>query len=331
MADTNRFATLDALRGLAAIGVMLFHAFPTGPLAATGGYLAVDLFFMLSGFVIAHAWEERLRQGHGARAFLVARAIRLWPMLLLGALLAIALHGGHAGLLLLLPNPLSPTLLYPANPPFWSLLFEVLAYLLFARFGARMGTAGLALVAGASGVTLAAFALAGPAMLVDFGADWRTLGPGLARLGFAFPLGMLVYRLRARQGLAHHSDPRAWLLMAALAVVMMAVPWRGSTAAPWGLAAILLAFPALLWLATCWDLPTPRITAWLGDMSYPLYCIHVPLLGLAATEGPVRPWACLALVLLAWGLDHLWDRPARRKLTALAAGVRGQTRIGIST
>ena len=105
MAERNRFVTLDALRGIAAIGVMLYHSMPDSPLVIPGGYLAVDLFFVLSGFVIALTYEDKLRDGMTPREFLALRAIRLWPMLLVGAGLGIALYGGHAGMLFSVAEP----------------------------------------------------------------------------------------------------------------------------------------------------------------------------------------------------------------------------------
>ncbi len=89
--DTRVFHTLDALRGIAAIGVVIFHMGGTfEPLATPGGYLAVDLFFMMSGVVLSHAYEARFRAGMGTLEFMRLRLIRLYPLYLLGLLLGIA-------------------------------------------------------------------------------------------------------------------------------------------------------------------------------------------------------------------------------------------------
>ena len=89
------FHTLDALRGIAAIGVLVFHMGPIfTPIAAPGGYLAVDLFFMMSGVVLSHAYEARFRAGMGTLDFMRARLIRLYPLYLAGALLR---HRGGIG------------------------------------------------------------------------------------------------------------------------------------------------------------------------------------------------------------------------------------------
>jgi peptidoglycan/LPS O-acetylase OafA/YrhL len=82
----HQFVLLDGLRGVAALAVVVTHAlyfFPPTPMA----YLAVDFFFMLSGFVLAHAYGERLRQGMTAGRFMAIRLIRLYPLYALGSAL----------------------------------------------------------------------------------------------------------------------------------------------------------------------------------------------------------------------------------------------------
>src|ERR1700754_1815377 len=96
----HRYHTLDAMRGVAALSVLLYHWRPQLPWILFGsGYLAVDLFFLLSGFIIAHAYDEKLAKGLGFLDFLALRLMRLCPMLAFGtaigfALLAVqSLHG----------------------------------------------------------------------------------------------------------------------------------------------------------------------------------------------------------------------------------------------
>jgi peptidoglycan/LPS O-acetylase OafA/YrhL len=326
MAERNRFVTLDALRGTAAIGVMLYHSMPDTPLPIPGGFLAVDLFFVLSGFVIALTYEAKLRDGMRMREFLTLRAIRLWPMLLIGALLGIGLEGGHAGMLFLLPSPYSDTL-YPSNPPLWSLLLEGLAYVGFASFAHRLSDRKLVVLAAVSGVTLAGYALHSSARLHEFGGFWSTLPAGLARVGFSFTAGMLIYRWRKHDGLQHSRDWRAALLPAGLLGLMLFMPF-GETG---GLLAILVVFPALVWFASKWELPAPRAGALLGALSYPLYCIHMPILAVTAANGAARPWVWALLIAASVLLDRWWDRPVRRGLISLRTRSARQTRIGIST
>jgi peptidoglycan/LPS O-acetylase OafA/YrhL len=263
----------------------------------------------------------------GTREFLTRRAIRLWPMLLVGALLGIVLFEGHVGMLFLLPSPYSNTL-YPANPPLWSLLLETLAYLAFAKFACRLRSRSLIVIAGLSGAALAEFALHDSGRLHEFGAFWSTLPAGLARVGFSFTTGMLVYRLRKRNGLQRNRDWRAWLLVGGLAGVMLFMPDSDQIG---GLLAILVIFPALLWLASKWELPLPGIGQLLGALSYPLYCIHMPILALTASHGLARAGVWVMLIITGLMLDRWLDRPLRRWLINGRARSAAQTRIGIST
>lgn len=76
--EARVFHTLDALRGIAAIGVVIFHMqLAFNPIRAPGGYLAVDLFFIMSGVVLSHAYEGRFRAGMGTVEFMRVRLIRL--------------------------------------------------------------------------------------------------------------------------------------------------------------------------------------------------------------------------------------------------------------
>ena len=300
----DRFATVDALRGVAALAVMLFHADIGGVFAFHGGYLAVDLFFALSGFVIAHSYAPRLGAGMGFAQFMRLRVARLWPMLLVGALLGIVLHGGHAGMLFLLPNPLSPTMLYPANPPFWSLLLEMIAYAALALLWGRIGARGLLAIIAASAAVLV-FSARGAVPIEGLGAQWDAFWPGLARLGFAFGIGVAIWHLR-RHRTQRRRSMGAWLIPAAFAAIA-GIIGQGDGAA---LAVILLAVPALTWLATCWEVPHRRAAAVLGDLSYPLYCIHVPLLATAAGLGLEIAMLCALPVAALW-LDRAVDARAR--------------------
>src|ERR1700712_1409072 len=87
----RRYHTLDALRGLAAIAVVGFHISQVKlePVLVPYGYLAVDFFFVLSGAVVAHAYEKQLRAGLSWQAFFVKRVIRLYPLALLGTALGL--------------------------------------------------------------------------------------------------------------------------------------------------------------------------------------------------------------------------------------------------
>lgn len=316
-ATPQRFATIDALRGVAAICVMLYHAGEDFPLHMSDGYLAVDLFFALSGFVIAHSYGTRIDNGLGFNAFMRLRAARLWPMLILGALLGMGLHGGHAGMLFLLPNPKSPDMLFPTNPPFWSLLLEMVAYAAFVLLWTRLGWRGLGIILVSSAIVLA-ISSTGDVRFEHFGAGWATVPQGLARLAFAFGSGVAIWSIRVKWPEPCRTSLVAWLVPLAFALIALFASETNLIA----LMVCLIAVPTLVWWASRFEVPHTRLAAGLGDLSYPLYCIHMPLIATAAAAGWKGPMV-LALPAIALLLDRTVDRRARaafkRILTAQAA------------
>jgi len=309
----RHFATLDAMRGVAAIVVMMWHS-TTQPLSVPGGYLAVDLFFAISGFVMALTYEESLRQGMTARRFLALRAARLWPMLALGSLLSIVLMNGWIGMAFLIPDFRGPTALFPSNPPYWSLLMEAAAYAAFAFGGARLSTRQVAGVALAAGLALA-LAAAGDRPFHEFGSFWATIPQGLARVAFSFSIGMLIYRLRAASGLPQATALVAWLLPLVMVPVALLVAIPGQLAP---LLVILLLLPVALWLGSRWEVPHARLAAALGALSYPLYCVHMPGLWIGQHFALPEPITWCALIVLSLALDKWLDRPMRAWLRAWA-------------
>ena len=144
-----RYATLDGLRGVAAVLVLCYHthAFQGSAAIAPHGYLAVDFFFMLSGFVIASAYQEKLRAGLPVVDFFRLRMIRLYPVALAGILLgAVKLVSQYAispaqsepaqwiALAVFLNALVLPVVsethfsgaLFPTDGPVWSLFYELL-------------------------------------------------------------------------------------------------------------------------------------------------------------------------------------------------------------
>lgn len=149
------FVGLDGLRGTSAAIVVIFHlqsGRSLDDLTFPAGYLAVDMFFMLSGFVIAHAYEERLKSDLTFARFAGLRAIRLYPLYILGCALLLGhavLQAAYAGELwrarefvyalpyavALVPNfPAGPAGWFKLNPPAWSLFYEWVYNLLYAAF-----------------------------------------------------------------------------------------------------------------------------------------------------------------------------------------------------
>lgn len=329
----GRLHTIDAMRGVAAIFVVVGHAAVLlGLQHIPRFWLAVDLFFLISGYVLGAIYEPRFRAGLSLRDFLVARIVRLYPLYLLG--LAIGLLGGGIALALG-KGPLSPTQfataaltglfmlpsptwsaedsLFPLNFPAWSLFFELCANLVLALGWRRMGQPVLVAIVVASAVAIAVSGSTGN------GQDWGSFWWGFPRVGFSFFLGVLLQR---RRRAATGRSPLAWLAVAAI-VLLLAVKLPGVFA--FDLLTIFVAFPLLVWFAASVEPPWPAIASALGALSYPLYVIHVPLLSIVTRavifigERPeaLAPWIGLATIAALCGaalwLDRAYDEPVRRR------------------
>jgi peptidoglycan/LPS O-acetylase OafA/YrhL len=300
-----------------------------------GAYTAVDLFFLMSGFVIAQAYEGRIRTT-GLRPFLRARLVRLYPTYLLSLLILPAYcaasfvrHGvwvvppgdilaSLGASLFFLPSHLPWTrlwdekLLFPLNGPAWSLMLEMAVNLAYALALPWLSRRALVFIVLASGALLVAADL--HLQGLDLGWGWPTLGWGVPRVAFSFFLGVLVQRTK----LAAPAVPPV-LVLAAVPLLFYAPP----------ILAILLGYPLLLIAATRAGAPASRVMAAMGALSYPLYALHFPLLHWTGwlLAGRLPAWgsipASVALVLAgAWLALELWDEPVRRRLSVRAAAHR---------
>lgn len=304
-----RFNTLDGLRGFAAILVLFFHLGPQAPIDAAAGYLAVDLFFALSGFVIAHAYEPRLRAGLPLREFVVRRLIRVYPMALVGAAIGVLLSGRYLWSLLLVPHfgGLGP--LYPNNVALWSLALELVVNLAYGLVATRIGWRGLTCIAAVSGAVLIRGAF--EYQYGGIGPFWNSFGYGVARTVFFFTLGVVMYRLHTRFAVRRRETRLAWLLPLALVLLLTQMPANRNE---WILTAAFVLLPAILWLGTIWEASGNRLFAEMGGLSYPLYCIHLAVIH--AYDGVAEPPAYLWIVLVAaaWWLNSRVDEPIRRAI-----------------
>ncbi|URV26978.1 acyltransferase family protein [Burkholderia gladioli] len=346
-----KYANLDAIRGLAAILIvfrhapLLFHS-PSFPQS----YLAVDLFFAISGFVVANAYEARLRSGAlGFLAFAKLRLIRLYPLYLIAIVLGLASHfvamahlHQHGRplpslfattlfvLLSLLMLPSRATPLYLVNNPAWSLFYEIVANLAFAAIVRRAVPRILVLAMIPCAIVMLRYALDHHG--IDEGWDLGKWYLALARVGFSFSAGALLFRLR-RGGPRPASAAVSLLALAAVLLMLCAkIPprWAG----PAAIAEVFVAIPLIVHAATSFEPPAWLAPAFetLGRVSYGLYILHVPVLLLAyrllephrhAVYGKPALAAFVAgmLVLVAL-LDRYVDaplrawlsRPARRRL-----------------
>jgi peptidoglycan/LPS O-acetylase OafA/YrhL len=276
---THRFVVLDGCRGLAALSVVLYHAGTARGLPWLGGraYLAVDFFFVLSGFVLAHAYEPRLRvRSLSPLEFYGIRFRRLWPMAIIGTLLGVALLGSRSWstllalvfAALLLPDLQPGASAFPLNPPQWSIFLEIAANYLYALIAPRLMRRVLLSAVGVSALWLAVDTLrAGDANHID-----------AARVMFGFFVGVAIYRV-------WHAGVRvntasATLVAIALAVCLFAPAMPHIGVAATDAATQLLAFPLLVWLGASASVG-PRVSRACeiaGVASYPLYALHYPVL-----------------------------------------------------
>jgi peptidoglycan/LPS O-acetylase OafA/YrhL len=339
---SGRFHSLDAMRGIAAIAVVVFHVSWVLHLDAwPQSYLAVDFFFALSGFVLAHAYEDKLKTSLSAWRFIKMRIIRLYPLFALGiafgAIVTMAriiiLGPGDMrpidAVLTFVPNSImlpafnthAPFELFPFNLPDWSLFFELFINIIFAWLLFRLSSAAVSAFCGAAAVAcLYGVFLIGNA---NGGAWWPTATLGLLRVCFSFPLGVLfarAYRSRLRQ-----RSPIAILIIAGLAVALLAVV-PGRFAWTYDSVAIFLLLPLLLWFGATNELPKSfeKVSAILGDVSYPLYALHFPLLQIFAyifarkQQLPLIPMAIAFIAgafVFSWILELYFDAPVRKWLS----------------
>jgi peptidoglycan/LPS O-acetylase OafA/YrhL len=334
------FLTLDGLRGVAAVFVAMRHTAFFHSLGVHGGYLAVDLFFALSGFVIAHAYERRLAAGMGAGRFLALRYLRLWSVYAIGACLGLAAALCHALpgrdnlspaevarvaplALAMLPGPAIRQMLYPVDSVAWSLALELLVNLAYGFTWRWLRD--LRVLGGV--IAVSALVLIGTAAWfgkLDVGFNWHNAWGGLPRVAFSFTAGLAVYRVWQRWPLALRVT--AWAPLALLPLLF----WKPLDTVVYPLVCVILIFPPLIVLSA-WTQPgrlSAPLFAWLGAASYPLYALHRPagelvILGLRrAIPGSVRweawlgaPYMALAILVCVL-IERYYDRPVRKALTA---------------
>lgn len=308
---------LDGLRGVAAILVLWYHIFEGYAFAAGApiiemsnhAYLAVDFFFILSGFVIAYAYDDRIGKSMPLGNFFKRRLIRLHPMVVLSAVFGVITFfiqgsvqwdGTHvmtsavmiALLCAMFFIPAVPGCCYeirgngemfPLNGPAWSLFFEYIGNILYALFIHRLSNKALAVWTALMGIGLGFFTLTDFSGYGNLGVGWTLdatnfIG-GLLRMLFPFSLGMLVFR---------HFKPikirGAFWICSLILFVLFHVPFiPGLTPICYNglfeMICIAFVFPVLVWLGasgSTTDKFSSGVCKFLGDISYPVYIIHYP-------------------------------------------------------
>jgi peptidoglycan/LPS O-acetylase OafA/YrhL len=350
-AKKHAFHALDALRGVAALAVVIFHFGRMLPIMSgthpwfASGFLAVDLFFLLSGFVIAYAYEGRLRSGLRAGQFFKLRLIRLLPMIWIGVLLGVAQAAAHgegspaqiagslAFNLLALPSLTSwYQNLYPLNAVEWSLTAELLANLIYAVLFPWLRTRVLVAwtILSAMFVVITAFAFG--TLNVGYFVE-NSLG-GLARVSFSFPLGVILFRTRERwKGLVPSLHPAASL---AALMLILTMPFPDAYRMHFDLVFALIVSPVLVMLLSENEVSSTFVplAAALGTISYPLYATHFPLHGIleAVNErmhihtARIAALVIVGCILLAWLLAVTYEPRVR---SFLASRFPARPRAGV--
>ncbi len=294
----QRFDALDALRGISALLVCLFHFPASGWISQNplvhSSWLFVDFFFLLSGFVLAHSYAPRLMAGMSMAQFTLLRFMRLYPLHLFVLLLFVAVEivgalwlgrfmdrPAFSGSTSLSALSLNLLLLHSFglhnglswNAPSWSIAAEFWVYLLFAlvilRFRHRLNLAALALVI--ASVTFLFYANAN-----GINSTWRF---GFVRCVYGFFLGVIGYSLWRRWGAPTDHLPPSWRSLAEIAgsivtvaLIILLAQGRISLLLPLVFLGQILLFSGSGGLLT--RALNTRLLLHLGAWSYGIYMVH---------------------------------------------------------
>jgi peptidoglycan/LPS O-acetylase OafA/YrhL len=369
--DTKpHYALLDGLRGVAALLVVIYHIFEGFAFAETTngegsglistlnhGHIAVDFFFILSGFVISYAYDDRW-QKMTLGGFFKRRLIRLHPMLVMGAVIGTItfLIGGReqwdgtmtsiggVALALLLTALMIPALpgsihevrgngeMFPLNGPQWSLFFEYIGNIIYALIIRRLSTRLLAVLVAllaALHTWIFVWDLSGyDSVGIGWTIDTINFWGGLVRMLFPFTVGMLLARTFKPRKIKY-----AFWICSAILLATFAVPYIASEGALslnslYEVVCIAFVFPIIVWMGACGPAEgsTGRISGLLGDLSYPLYIVHYPVMYLfyawlidkhfySFEDTLLMPAIVVAVsIALAYACLKLYDEPVRKWL-----------------
>ena len=367
--DTKpHYALLDGLRGVAALLVVWHHVFEGYQFAGNKpviefinhGYLAVDFFFILSGFVIGYAYDDRWGKSFTIKEFFRRRLIRLHPMVVMGAIIGFVAFavtgferwdGTHTTLMASLMALLAAVFMLPAlsgmmrevrgngemfplNGPCWSLFFEYFGNVVYAFVLRFMPTRLLGSLAVLLCCALAWFAVSDPSGYGCLGVGWTVdavnMSGGMLRLMCPFTVGMFMSRvfrpMKVRGAF--------WWCTVVLALLFHVPYIEGNGVVclngVFEAVCIIGVFPVLVWLAasgSTTDRMSTRICSFLGDLSFPLYIVHYPLMYVFylwmmktgqytfAETWQMALLVCAASVLLAWLCLRFYDVPVRKWLS----------------
>ncbi|EFG84526.1 acyltransferase [Novacetimonas hansenii] len=340
----KHFVALDGLRGLAAISVVIFHFMEMAILDYTKnfighGFLAVDFFFCLSGFVMGYAYDDRIRT-LGFIRFVRHRLIRLHPMVVFGAVLGLlaflfdpfmpvpASYGVGRITMLFLTTLLVvpyPTMverthnLFGLNAPEWSLFWEYIASIVYALVLWRVARPAL-------GVLLCIAALwLGICGYRDGwiynGWDANGFWTGAARVSFSFLAGLFIYRYHLIWKNNLHFYAIGALLVLTFVMPFFSHEWLAEELV------VFVFYPSLIMMGAGIHVSgvTEKLCSFLGRLSYPLYMTHYVALwifmnfyqhhtiGYGMTAFIIG-LSVTSLTIFAYGVMRFVDEPLRRRL-----------------
>lgn len=356
----KHYKILDGLRGVAAIVVVLFHIleiYSNGDHTKqfiNHGYLAVDFFFLLSGFVMAHAYDDRWGK-MTLKDFFKRRLIRLHPMIILAMLIgAICFYFGDSTIFpniadtsiwqlvlvliigfTLIPVPPSMDIrgwseMHPLNGPSWSLFLEYIANILHALILRRLSKLVLGSLVIIAAIALIHLAVTSPNgdIIGGWSVEPEQLRIGFTRLMYPYMAGMLL-----RRTVQTRTIKNAFLWCSLLLVFVLAFPRVGGIENHWmnGLydsLMVILIFPLIVFLGASGNIKgkyMDKICTFLGDISYPIYIIHYPFIyvfyawivnnSIPIEHGTIVGIGLLVLtIILSYLSLKLYDEPLRKWL-----------------
>lgn len=352
------YPILDGLRGVASIMVVFMHVFEAHKLGQpleliiNHGYLAVDFFFLLSGFVIGYAYDDRWNK-MTIGSFFKRRLIRLQPMVIIGSIVGACLfyfqysptlwpgikdvQVGYVLLIMLIgftmiPVPPSMDLrgwfeTYPLNGPAWSLFYEYIANILYAVVVRKFSKAVLSVLVIIAAGAVVYHAVFGPSgdMIGGWSLEPLQLRIGFTRVMFPFFAGLLLFRIGKLIKIKH-----AFFWCSLLLVIVLSLPRFGGAEHLWmnGLyesSIIIFIFPLIVFLGAGGEISgklSARICKFFGDISYPLYITHYPIVYIYTAwvidnklsiqqAWPVAIAVVISAISLAYTYLKLYDEPVR--------------------
>ena len=314
----RRLVGLDALRGIAALIVVWQHLIGIYdlPFPAPLGGGAVNIFFMLSGFVMARTYEGKFADGLDTRAFVKLRYRRLWlPMAIgsaIGFVWAILVFGfsfswllAFAAILAFLPAIWFPGRFFEINGPAWSLFLEIAANALHVALLARLGRKTLLVICLLTGAAyVLCLAIGSPTLPLG----WEGVIPGFCRALSCYLVGILLFRTFGDTALSIPSLLAVAIMTAALVIPTGLSSWLVMSLFTFALCPVIL--------RSALGMETSRVAHWLGALSFPIYGTHYPILRMGKLfELPIIVTCMLALAV-AVAVTILFEVRRPRRIAA---------------